>query len=167
MTTLFTVTGPIKVLYYQGKAGHTITDDNVKEFWKSHASIGQQRGCYVFGMRAGKGLTPAYVGKATKNFKQEVFAPQKLAKYQQFLADYQKGTPIIFFLIPPKKRGAPNAPHMGELETFLIQIGIAANSSLLNIKGTQAEQWGITGILRGSKGKPSISASQFRKLMKF
>jgi len=32
---------------------------------------------------------------ATKTFKQEIFAPQKLTKYQQALADYHKGTPVM------------------------------------------------------------------------
>ena len=97
MKTIFSVHGPIVVPYYQGRGGRTITDDNVKEFWKKNNSFGKLRGCYVFGMRAAKGLTPGYVGKATKSFKQEVFSPHKLAKYQQFCADYLKGPPHTLF----------------------------------------------------------------------
>jgi hypothetical protein len=61
-----------------------------------------KRGCYVFGIRAGKGFTPAYAGKATKKFKNEVFGHHKLAKYQRYLADVAKGTPVLFFVISPQ-----------------------------------------------------------------
>lgn len=165
MPTLFTVIGPCEVPVYQGKAGRTITDENVREFWAANPELESRRGCYVFGVRAGKGLTPAYVGKATKSLRQEVFAHHKLTRYQQFLVDYRKGTPVLFFLLAPQRKGAPNSAHIGELEDFLIQTGLAANPDLLNIKGTKAEEWGISGVLRGGKGKPSNSAQLFRRLM--
>ena len=119
----------------------------------------------MFGIRAGKGLTPGYVGRAIGNFKSEAFAHHELTRYQQFLADYQKGTPILFFLVAPRKRGAFNAAHVKELERFLIQVGLTANPDLLNIKGTKAEEWGVTGVIRGGKGKPNQDAKLFRKLM--
>jgi hypothetical protein len=166
MATVFSVEGPIEVPTYQGRAGRTITDDNVRQFWEANGELADGRGCYVFGIRAGKGLTPAYVGKATNSFKYEVFAHHKLTRYQQFLADYQKGTPVLFFVIAPTKRGTPNKTHIEELEKFLIQTGQAANPELLNIRGTKAEEWGIAGVLRGGKGKPSKRAREFRRLMK-
>ena len=89
-----------------------------------------------------------------------------LTRYQQFLADYQKGTPVLFFIVAPVKRGAPNRTRIAELEEFLIQTGQAANPHLLNIKGTKAEEWGIAGVLRGGKGKRSSGAREFRRLMK-
>lgn len=166
MPTVFNVVGPREVSVYQGNAGRTIADDNVREFWVDNGDLADRRGCYVFGIRAGKGLTPAYVGRATKSFKQEVFAHHKLTRYQQFLADYQKGTPILFFVVAPRKKGVPNAMHVRSLEDFLIQTGLAANADLLNIKGTKVEEWGIGGVLRGGKGKPSHAARDFRRLMK-
>lgn len=166
MPNLFTVEGPFDVPFYQGKAGRTITDENVQEFWDSNKDIASRRGCYVFGIRAGLGYTPAYVGKATRSFKQEAFAHHKLTRYQQFLADYQRGTPVLFFVVAPQKRGAPNSSHIQELEDFLIQTALVANPGLLNIKGTKAEEWGISGILRGPQGKPSAAARDFRRLMK-
>lgn len=166
MKTVFAVEGPIQVPFYQGKAGRTITDDNVRQFWDKNADLGARRGCYVFGVRAGKGLTPGYVGRATKSFKQEVFAHHKLTRYQQFLVDYAKGTPVLFFIVAPKKKGAPNAAHIRGLEDFLIQTGMSANPELLNIKGTRTEEWGIGGVIRSGKGKPSASARQLRQMMK-
>ena len=167
MATIFSIEGPFEVPFYQGKAGRTITDENVKQFWEDKPALAEERGCYVFGVRAGKELTPAYVGKATRAFRGEAFSHHKLTRYQQFLADYQRGTPIIFFIVAPRKRGAPNSVHIHGLEEFLIQTALAANADLLNIKGTRAEEWGIAGLLRGGKGKPSDGARQFRRLMKF
>lgn len=73
---------------------------------------------------------------------------------------------MLFFVTLPKKKGAPNASHIRELEDFLIQAGLAANPDLLNIKGTKTEEWGIAGVLRGGKGKRSNEAKQFRQIMK-
>jgi hypothetical protein len=167
LRTIFSVDGPHAIPYYQGKAGRTLTDDNVDEFWEINSDIAKLRGCYVFGIRAGKGLTPGYVGRATKSFKQEVFSPHKLSRYQQFLADYGKGTPVMFFLVPPTKKGALNKKNVTELERFLIQTGVDANEDLMNIKGTKKlEEWGIAGVFAGGKGKASVAAKAFKQMMK-
>jgi hypothetical protein len=166
MQTIFTIVGPREVFYYQGRAGRTILDENVTQFWQANSDLAKERGCYVFGVRAGKGLTPAYVGKATASYRQEVFSPHKLTRYQQFLADYKKGTPILFFIVAPRRRGAPNSSRIAELEQFLIQTGVAANPWLMNVRGTKTEEWGVGGLIRGGKGKPSTSAREFKRLMK-
>ena len=72
----------------------------------------------------------------------------------------------MFFVVAPTKKGAPNAAHIGSLEDFLIQTGLAANPELLNVKGTKAEEWGIAGLLRARQGKPSHAARAFKQLMK-
>lgn len=61
MKTVFNVRGPFEVPYNQGKAGRTITDENIKTFWNDNASLFKLRGCYVFGIRAAKGWTPGYL----------------------------------------------------------------------------------------------------------
>lgn len=164
--TIFSVGGPHVVKFYEGAGGRSITDDHIVEFWARNHEASAKKGCYVFGIRAGKGWGVGYVGKATKSFKQEVFTDHKVRKYLRFLADYEKGTPVLFFVTHPLKKGATNSTHIGELEDFLIQAGVAANPNLLNIKGTKAEEWGIAGIRRGGKGKPSKAARDFKKLMK-
>jgi len=166
MNVIFIPTGPYKIPVYQGKASRIITENEEKMFWNKYSAIGKQRGCYVFGIRAGGGLTPGYVGRATKSFKQEVFTHHKLSKYHQFLADYQRGTPVLFFLSYPVMKGAPKVSHIQELEDFLIQACVKVNPGLLNIKGTKAEEWGISGVLRGATGKPSKSARSFKILIK-
>jgi len=119
---IFDVVGPLSVPFYRGKGGRTIRDEDVEQFWRLHKSYQKDRGCYVFSNRASKGYTPGYVGKATASFRQEVFAHHKLSRYQQFLADYAKGTPVLFLVIAPKGRGKPNAKAMGEVERYLINL---------------------------------------------
>jgi hypothetical protein len=166
MPSLFIVDGPYEVPFYSGSAGRTITDKNVREFWVDKISLASSRGCYVFGIRASRGFTPGYIGKATRTFKQEVFQHHKLTRYQQFLVDYRKGPPVLFFLLAPNQKGARNMAHVAELESFLIQTGLAANPHLLNVRGTKAEEWGISGLLRSGRGKPSKPATAFRRMMK-
>lgn len=166
MATTFTVSGPYEMRVTKAKAGRKITRDNIDEFWSDHPSVGARRGCYVFGIRAGKGMTPGYVGKATKSFKQEIFEPHKLNKYHEVLVDYLKGTAVFFFIELPVKQGKPNASHIGELEKFLIQTGVAVNPDLVNVKDTKAAEWGIRGVLRSGAGKPSHPASEFKSMFK-
>ena len=166
MTTIFRVIGPRVVPVYEGRAGRTITDDEVRHFWEANHDLVHHRGCYVFGMRAGRGMTPAYVGKAGKTFRQEVFADNKLKRYQRLLADYRRGTPVLFFVVAPRRRGAPNSAHIGQLERFLIQSAVLANPDLLNVQNTKADEWGISGVVRGSKGKHSAAARGLRTMLK-
>jgi hypothetical protein len=157
--------GPIKVPFYTGKGGRTITDDNIEDFWESNPKFAHRKGCYVFGIRAGKGNTPGYVGKATKSFKQEVFTGHKLSRYHQFLVDYAKGTPVFFFLAAPVKKGKPNDKKISAIERYLISLGITANEDLLNERDTKALDWGIKGVVRGGKGKSTKGTQAFRLMM--
>jgi len=159
------VIGPIVIPTYEGKAAKVITADKIEMFWKVNPGLPAKRGCYVFGIRAGKGIRPFYVGRATKNFKREVFQPHKLAKYQQTLADYRKGTPVLFFVAAPGGKGAPNVSAVEEMEDYLIQTAVTRNPHLLNVKGTKREQFAIAGVLRSGVGKPSKSARSFRQCM--
>lgn len=165
MTLKFNVEGPIEVPYYQGKAAKTIGPQDVRDFWDKNQQYRARRGCYVFAIRAGGGITPLYVGKATKSFKQEVFATDKLAKYQRGLADYLKGTPVLFLLIAPQKKGAPNKAVIKELEDYLIQTAVTVNPDLLNVRGTKREEYSIAGVLRSGVGKPSKAARAFKNCM--
>ncbi|HKF53590.1 MAG TPA: hypothetical protein VKB26_14845 [Candidatus Acidoferrales bacterium] len=159
------VTGPFKVPCYVGNGGRTITDDGVKDFWLQNKKYENRKGCYVFAIRAGKGFTPGYVGKATKRFGKEVFEYHKLTRYQQVLVDYARGTPVLFFLVAKKKKGKPNNSQISKIEKYLIDLAITANPNLLNQKGTKPPNWGIQGVIRGGKGKVTAVTKVFRKML--
>ncbi|MBZ0226633.1 MAG: hypothetical protein K8F51_11785 [Comamonas sp.] len=97
------------------------------------------------------------MGKATKSFGQECFTSHKLGKCNQILADYTKGSLVLFLFESPQGKKAPTY-QIDLLENFLIQSALSVNDELLNIKKTKQESWSIRGLVRSSAGKPSKPA---------
>jgi hypothetical protein len=158
----FVVRGPYVVPRFKGKI---VTHDEEKLFWEKHKKHAKRRGCYVFGIRASRGYKPGYVGKTRKTLKQEVFTDRNLNLYNRFLADREKGTPVIFFILMPVKQGKPNNKQIREVETYLINLGFTANPKILNKQDKVVPDWGIRGVVRGGKGKTVAGTGDFRKLM--
>lgn len=163
---LFEIVGPVEIPCDTGKAGRAIAFDKLAHFWAKSKNIAGRRGCYVFAVRAGKGYTPVYVGRATRSFHPECFTYHKLNYYHRCLIDYSRGTPVMFFVVSPRARGRANASVIGEVEKYLIALAETANPNLSNVQGRTKEWWGIRGVVRGGKGKPSIDVREFRRLMK-
>lgn len=161
----FEVHGPVEVPCYRGAAGRVVDRESLSDFWTHHRALAAKRGCYVFAIRAARGYTPIYVGKSTKTFKQECFTHHKLEHYNRALADYLKGTPVLFFVAGTTGRGRANAKAIGEIERYLITLGEVANPNLSNVQNRSRERWGIRGVVRSGKGKRSKSAAAFRRLM--
>lgn len=162
----FTVHGPFNVPCEKRKAGRVISTQNGRDFWNQNPGLETKRGCYVFAFRAAKGIKPIYIGQATKNFGQEVFTDHKRNKYGDALSNQQKGTPIIYLVELTTTKGQINRKAIDELETFLIQLGLVANKSLLNDRKTSVPTWAVRGIIRGGKGKPSKAATSLRQCLK-
>lgn len=164
--TDFIPCGPFDIPVYKGVSGRAITDDNACQFWKKNSEFSSAIGCYIFAIRAGGGYKPIYVGKATKGFKQEAFHSHKLSKYQQAMVDIVRGTPVMFFIKYPNKKGKNNNTHIARLEKFLIQTAVLINPDLMNVQGIKAEAWTIKGVIRASGGQPTKSAKELRKILK-
>ena len=164
--TNFTVKGPFVVPVEKKKAGRIVRASDGVDFFKQNNSFADKVGCYIFAIRAGGGITPVYVGKTTNRFDKECFTPHKLGKYNEGLASYQKGTPVMFFVVLPSKRGKNNNTHIGKLETFLIQTARTRNPELMNVQGVAAEDWSITGYIRSSQGKPTKATKEFKKMFR-
>ena len=166
--TQFTCHGPFKIPTAKLAAGKGITPVQIQAFWNQNLTYSSEVGCYVFGMQAGKGITPWYVGKATKSFFQEAFSSHKLTKYLHALASYKSGTPVMFFVAyPANKKGVTNLKHIAALEKFLIQQAAVANPLLMNIKHASVPAWGIAGILRSATKKPTNGSAAFKALLGF
>jgi len=161
----FLVEGPFEIPIYRRSAGRIVRAQEGNAFFKAHSHLSGRRGCYVVGMRAGRGVTPTYVGKATKTFKQECFEPHKLGKLDETLVEYDRGTLVVFFIIAPTGRGRPPTSQIGDLEKFLIQAGVAKNPDLLNVKDTRQAEWSIKGVIRGKSGRPTRVSSAFKRAM--
>lgn len=66
--TLYQVFGPYLIPTSQGKSAKMVHQRSLKAFWNDHQAVATRRGAYMFAMRAGRGITPLYVGKATKKY---------------------------------------------------------------------------------------------------
>lgn len=118
-------------------------------------------------MRAAKGFTPWYVGKASSyGLRWECFQPYQLNIYNRVLFNGGKGTPVMFFIASPGGKNKLPQKTLDDLETFLIQSAKYKNPKLSNVQKTKnLPDWGIAGVLRSGKGKPRGNVSGFRKMM--
>lgn len=160
----FLVSGPYEIPFEQRPGGRILLH---KEFWKQDGleELGIERGCYIFAIRAGKGMTPIYVGKATRSFKQECLNASNRHKFSNGMADYQKGTPVLYLVRHPAQRGKTNAKQIGEIENFLIQNAAVKNPEIQNLRGKAAPKWSIRGVIRSGQGKPSKAESDLKRLI--
>lgn len=129
-------------------------------------------GCYIFAIRAGKGLKPWYVGKAEKQpFRRECFTPHKLSIYRNLMYRYRSGTPVLFLVVRETPTGRICKPADGYrdvefLETMIIGQALRANSEICNIKDTRLlRDMTVPGMLNGRQGKPTRSVSAFKRLL--
>jgi hypothetical protein len=60
-----------------------------------------------------------------------------------------------------RPQGPTNNCAIAQVESFLIQNGVAKNPHLSNVQRTKQEEWAITGVIRGGKGKVSVAAKLF------
>jgi hypothetical protein len=161
----FKVAGPLKVRFLKNVGGRIIRDADIASFWGSHPSFQKLRGCYVFSMQTGRGWTPGYVGKTKRNFKQEVFGSHQLKRYYEFMTGYERGRPVLFFVLTRQAKGKPNNSKIRAVEKYLIDLGLTVNPELLNKKDTKPPGWGIQGVIRGGKGKVSAGTRSFRQML--
>ena len=74
--------------------------ESLSSFWslvesEHEEGISGSIGCYIFSIRAGKGILPWYVGLAEKqSFRKECFTSHKLNHYNNAIAK-RKGTPLL------------------------------------------------------------------------
>lgn len=164
----FFVEGPFDVPVRKFGWGRTVDTTALRQFWEDVVGIEVEwsRGCYVFAFRAGKGITPVYVGKATQGFRQECFALDKLNKLNKALLQYRRGSLVVFLVALERKRGIPNRRAICSLEVFLIENALAKNEDLLNVQNARdAQDFEVAGVFRGGKGKPSKAARDFKRTM--
>lgn len=134
--------------------------------------LSESVGCYIFSIRAGRGILPWYVGLAQKQtFKKECFTPHKLNHYNDAIAA-RKGTPLLT-LVPkltkterfakPSKRGHKDIEF---LENMLIGTCLQRNADLLNKRDTKMlREMTVHGLLNNPRGKNYTSVSAFKALI--
>lgn len=137
-----------------------------KTFRQKAGGSASLKGCYIFGMRAAKGITPHYVGQTKRGFYDECFTPATLLKVSNAIRQKSKGTLVLFLIIQEKvKRGPTNKKAIDDLERYLIEQASIKNPKLINKQGTkELDKWSIKGINEGA-GKPDRETSQFKKMI--
>ncbi len=171
MQTLLKIVGPIEIPYEKQTKGASkrIGKDHVKQFWQNPKGkiFEDKQGCYIFALKAGKGFTPWYIGKATKSLKQECFSFHKLANhFNEVLFKGNKGTPVIFFVVAQGKKKKIPKDVINNLEKFLIQSALYKNPKITNVGNTKnLPNWGIEGIIRSGRGRSSAGSKVFSKMM--
>lgn len=135
-------------------------------------SLSSGIGCYIFSIRAGKGILPWYVGLAEKqSFRKECFAAHKLNHYNMAVAG-RKGTPLLTLIAkytPGQKLVFPNGSEHRDiqfLETMLISTCLRRNSELFNIRDTKLlREMTVPGLINTPQGKAHTSVTDFRELI--
>jgi len=129
-------------------------------------------GCYIFSIRAGKGVLPWYVGLAEKqSFRKECFTHHKITHYNNAIAA-RKGTPLLTLVAKYTPGGKLVRPTGGshrdiqQLETMLIGNCLGRNGKLLNVKDTKLlREMVVPGLLNSPKGKPPATVRAFKSLI--
>ena len=126
----FKIFGPFRIK--RTKEGNPIQKNALTSIFEDEAKgLGEQIGCYIFGKRASQGITPWYVGQTTKCFKGEIATPANIVKYNNtYNRAHQHGTPVMFFLAHPRKKGPNNKNFIGQLERYLIQSAYEKNTKV-------------------------------------
>jgi hypothetical protein len=156
---------PLETQHRHG-GGRSIVRDG---FWESDAWLSELKpaiGIYVFAIKPPRTdvYTPCYVGQAKRSFEQEALHDLKMRKYDNALADYQKGAPYLFFLAHPKTK--PNLTQIRELETYLIMMGFAVNEDIQNDQNAKLPAWSIAGLVRSRIKKPTNDAREIGKMFR-
>ncbi len=147
-----------------GKQALDFSREALADFWeqaeRARQGLRSGAGCYIFGVRAGRGITPWYVGQSKGAFEKECFAYQKQAIYRDVMDDTAKGTPVLFLIarVTPKGRLSKSVSQREAdfIERKLIHDATNANSNLKNIhNATLVKTLVIPGVLNSPKGKRS------------
>ncbi len=138
-------------------------------FWESPdlRDLAGCKGCYAFGVRAGRGINLKYIGKAAKTtFRSECFVPHKLGLYKKALKS-RNGTPVMFLVVATRpRRGAVSTARIDALERFLIQTAVSKGIDLLNERRRGEEDWIIGGVVRAERGRPIGPARKLRSALR-
>jgi uncharacterized protein YpbB len=162
----------IRVKKYYGYL--TLDGSPGRNFWKQDGAseYKMMKGCYIFGIKHGNHFSAKYIGKATKNFGQEIFQKHKKEEhYIPALRERKVGQAIMIFIAHTYDK-KPNISSIDILETQLIQHAVRKNLELTNLRKTYIQALQIQGVYnfkdgKRPQGKINETARVVRDMMKF
>jgi len=160
------VEGPYEVKFQSNARGtKRIEAADGREFFEEWEGLAGHCGCYIFAIRSGRGIRAAYVGKATKGFGREVFAVDKLQKYNTALNIWDHGSPVLLFVVMPGR--STSSKVITDVEEYLIRSVKRACPDILNKHHTGADDWDISGVTADHRGRLSQPEAALSRLLKF
>ena len=153
-----------------------IARDKLNDFWREvdevEDNLSSAIGCYVFSIRAGRGVLPWYVGLAERqSFRKECFTAHKLVHYNEVLAG-RKGTPLLTLIPKHTQTGRLVLPTGGDhrdiqfLELKLIERCLNRNSELCNTSNTKLlKEMVVYGLMNTPQGKTNQNTLDFKSLI--
>jgi hypothetical protein len=167
--------GPFKV----PRRGAIIDCDALNGFWRMVAEhtpgLPTAQGCYIFSIRAGRGYTPWYVGKAAgrDGFQQEALSDGKQNRYNWAWSKeaYARGTMVLFFVARRTTAGRDFSRQVGTadidwLERHLISLALEANNDLLNVHYTRIHtQLFVPGVINDPARKFSEATTELQRAL--
>ena len=165
MSGLFNVLDPVKVLRNEQK----LIDKrgSIGDIDSRFPGILDGRGVYIFSIRASRGFTPIYVGKAQKtNFRQECLNANNQTSINQYLLqNVSKGTLTLWLLeYSGNGRYHPGKQFIEDCEKQLIRVASLKNPNIINQHHTQS--WSIDGLHRNFRlPRSNKSSNQLNKFV--
>lgn len=167
--------GPFKV----PRRGQIIDRAKLAEFWQQiehkDPGLSTAQGCYVFAIKAGRGYTPWYVGKATgrEGFLQEALADGKQNQYNWIWTSrgYRRGSMVLFLIARRTQQGRGFSRQAGStdaewLERHLISLALEANNELLNVRDTKFyRELFVPGVINDAARRVSPSTSELQRTL--
>jgi hypothetical protein len=171
----FDVFGPF--IIPRNKTRTLIDDNRLNELQekaeKKMKGLSEACGCYVFAIRAAKGYTPWYVGRAKKTaIIKEAFNPTNLKNYHKVLNNKIKAGVPVMFLSPMLtesenrfRKPSEGLDAIDFLETWLIGEALRKNGELINVQKTKyLKNLRVRGIFNAKKGEANkIDVMQLRR----
>ena len=161
MTATFKVTfGELKCK----RAGKKVIDKAcIAKFWDGTGG-GDRHGVYVFGVRAGKGWKPLYVGQATKQTLKTRIGQHVGGNgdFNVMLRSVKKGTPVLF-LTGRIGKGKKSTQAISDIELDFINYAFARNKNLHNDRKIKKPRYVISGF--GGPGKPAKDVTNLKTMV--
>ena len=173
----YEVFGPFDVPRKESKTGRTLDFSNgaLASFWerveRERLGLSSGAGCYLFAVRAARGIRPWYVGQSKGAFEKECFAHHKRSVYREVMDDVSKGTPVLFLIarMTPAGKLSKNIrqDEADFVERLLIHEATNANAQLKNTKNTRfLKTVEIPGVLNSPSGMPSEAVRSFKTALR-
>lgn len=172
----FSVHGPY-VIPRKGLKKNIVDDASLPLFWEDidydEEGISGGIGCYIFAVKAAKGIVPWYVGKTNKQrFSKECFTDRNI-KIINHIIDENFGTPIVMLIAQRtanngtlKKPSATEIKEITELEKLLISFALHKNPEIKNYQHTRLfRNLVVPGIINTPPGGQSNSVKALRKIL--